>query len=306
MPAWSELVTEVNDLGINIAHAVDQVRAKYLTELHKNTGRNVITYYSGWLQKPEAANAGAPGFMLDDNDIPGFMAVIHGLDRKLGLDLILHTPGGITSSTEALVNYLRSMFGQDIRAIVPHLAMSAGTMTACACKEIVMGKHSSLGPIDPQLGGASAVGVMQEYDLAESQLAQSPHTAPIWQQLFSRYPVAFIPECLRAIEQSREMVHEWLATGMFADEGAGGKAKAAAVADALGDKNRWKVHNRHISLAKAEEIGLKVQPLEADQELQSAILTVHHAYILTLSVTTASKVIENHAGASYIQQIGPQ
>ena len=42
------------------------------------------------------------------------------------------------------------MFGTDIRAIVPQLALSAGTMVALACKEIIMGKHSSLGPIDPQ------------------------------------------------------------------------------------------------------------------------------------------------------------
>ena len=29
--------------------------------------------------------------------------------------------------------------------------MSAATMIACACDEIIMGKHSALGPIDPQI-----------------------------------------------------------------------------------------------------------------------------------------------------------
>ncbi|MHB1126932.1 MAG: hypothetical protein ACYC2T_08230 [Bacillota bacterium] len=48
------------------------------------------------------------------------------MDRSKGLDLILHTPGGEIAATESLVDYLRSMFGSDIRAIVPQIAMSCG------------------------------------------------------------------------------------------------------------------------------------------------------------------------------------
>lgn len=73
------------------------------------------------------------------------MTVIHQLDRNKGLDLILHTPGGDTAATESIVDYLHNMFGNNIRAIVPQLAMSAGTMIACSCKEIIMGLQSSLG-----------------------------------------------------------------------------------------------------------------------------------------------------------------
>ena len=36
------------------------------------------------------------------------------------------------------------------------MAMSGGTMIACSCKEILMGKHSSLGPVDPQIMGIAA------------------------------------------------------------------------------------------------------------------------------------------------------
>ena len=85
------------------------------------------------------------------------MTVIHQLDRDKGLDLILHTPGGDTAATESIVDYLHNMFGNNIRAIVPQLAMSAGTMIACSCKEIIMGLQSSLGPIDPQLDRKSVV-----------------------------------------------------------------------------------------------------------------------------------------------------
>lgn len=118
-------------------------------------------YYSGWLQKQ-----GISGLGINDNDKNGFMTTIHDLDRSKGLDLILHTPGGESAATESLVDYLRKMFGTDIRAIVPQLALSAGTMIACSCKSIVMGKQSSLGPIDPQLSGIPAHGIIEEFKQA--------------------------------------------------------------------------------------------------------------------------------------------
>ena len=77
------------------------------------------------------------------------MTCIHGMDCSKGLDLVLHTPGDSPAAAEAIVNNLRAKFGKDIRVIVPQLAMSAGTMIACSAKQIIMGKQSSLGPIDP-------------------------------------------------------------------------------------------------------------------------------------------------------------
>lgn len=60
------------------------------------------------------------------------------LKSKYGLDLILHTHGGQIAATESIVHYLRSIFGNNIRAFIPQLAMSAGTMIALSCKEIIM------------------------------------------------------------------------------------------------------------------------------------------------------------------------
>jgi hypothetical protein len=48
-----------------------------------------------------------------------------------------------------------------VRVIVRLAAMSAATMMACAADKIVMGKHSYLGPIDPQLRLQTPLGVQQ-------------------------------------------------------------------------------------------------------------------------------------------------
>ncbi len=120
MPDWHEQLAIFQKIERDAQHAVghmfDNLRRKYLKDLHKITGRNVIIYYSGWLQKPAA-----PNNQIQDGDKGGFMTCMHGLDTKKGLDLVLHTPGGAIAATESLVDYLRSIFGTNIRAVVPPL-----------------------------------------------------------------------------------------------------------------------------------------------------------------------------------------
>jgi len=60
-------------------------------------------------------------------------------------------------------------------------------------------------------------------------------------------------------------------------------------------------HARHLSPATCVEMGLKVDMLEDDQRLQDAVLSLHHAYMLTMSQTAAFKIIENHKGAAFIK-----
>ena len=108
------------------------------------------------------------------------MEVTHRLEGN-SLDLILHSPCGSPEAAEAIISYLRSRFSH-IRVIVPQLAMSAATMIACAADEIVLGKHSFLGPIDPQLViqtplGARAVpaqAVLDQFDRAKRECRDRP------------------------------------------------------------------------------------------------------------------------------------
>lgn len=298
MANWNEILDEIRAAG----SAHDVIRRNYLKKLHEKTGRNVIVYYSGWLQKP-----GLLGTELNDSDKNGFMNAIHGLDRTLGLDLILHTPGGETAATESIVDYLRSTFGTDIRAIVPQIAMSAGTMIACACKEVIMGKQSSLGPIDPQFQGIPAHGIVEEFKRAHQEIKADQSKMAVWQPIIAKYPPAFIGECEKAIQWSEEMVREWLLSGMLND-----KPDANNIADAivteLGDHALTKSHARHLSIEKCRQMGLTVVPLEDNQDIQDAVLSVHHSCIHTLAATPAYKIIENQNGIAFIQiaQFVPQ
>lgn len=298
MPSWSDLLSEVK--GAGTTH--DLIRRKYLKALSEMTGRNVIVYYSGWLQKGELLKQGVTGFDVNDDDKNGFMATIHNMDRSKGLDLILHTPGGDTAATESLVDYLRAMFGTNVRAIVPQLALSAGTMIALSCNEVLMGKHSSLGPIDPQFGGIAAHGIVEEFERARREIAANQLNAYIWQPILQKYNPTIVGESQKAIAWSESMLKTWLETGMLATD-PDKDAKIQRVIEGFGDHALTLSHARHINMEQARDLGVKVAPLEDDQELQDAVLTVHHACIQTLSDTGCIKIVENQDGVAYIRAV---
>lgn len=304
MPNWDYVLKEVqkerdDPSGGPSAH--DKVRRKYLKQLHDHRGRNIIAYYSGFLTK-----GNVQGIEINDEDKNGLMLCIHKLDRKLGLDLILHTPGGNIAATESLVHYLKQMFGNDIVAFVPQLAMSAGTMIACACREIYLGKHSNLGPVDPQFNGIPAFGVLQEIERAYEEIRGDSGRALVWGPILANYPPSFVQQCHWAIERSGEFVRAALSSNMFADlEPAQRTDQVNRIFSRLSDLRMNKGHDKHIHADEAREIGLKIKSLEADKALQDIVLTVHHCYMNSLSNTSAFKLIENHIGRCYARLISP-
>lgn len=296
MPNWHDVFLEIQSSQNQAANAQNLVRRKYLKQLHEHTKRNVIAYYSGWLSK------GSVNFSdINDEDKNGFMTTIHQLDRSLGLDLILHTPGGGIAATQSIVNYLQKMFGKDIRAFVPQIAMSAGTIIACCCKEIWMGKQSNLGPIDPQLRGIPAHGVVQEFKRAVKEVKKDASRIVIWQQIIGQYRPTFLGQCENAIKWSNSFVEQQLAGGMF-ESLTDKKKRARAVTRALSDYPTNKSHDRHFDLEDCEKMGLNIKHLESDATLQDLVLTVHHCYMNVLMNTTAFKIIENHNGVALVKQ----
>lgn len=241
---------------------------KYTKLLSEYTGRNVILYASGWLNLSSDLPTG-----IDDKDMNGFMAMTHGLDFDKGLDLILHTPGGGVAATESIINYIYKMFDGDVRALIPQLAMSGGTMIACSCKEIIMGKQSSLGPIDPQILGVPAQALIDEFLTAKKEIKEDPSCIPLWQPIIGKYSPTLLDSCKHAIKWSKEILHDSLERNMFYNEE---NSPIPKIMDTLASHKETKAHNRHLSADKCKEIGLKVSFLEEDNKLQDYVLSIHH------------------------------
>ncbi len=244
--------------------------SKYIQKYQKYTKRNVIVYYSGWLNHTEVKR----GSSINDLDKNGFMSVIHGLDKSKGLDLFLHTPGGDVGATESLIDYLHDSFEGDIRAVIPQIAMSGGTMIACSCKEIIMGKQSSLGPIDPQFNGIPAEAIIKEFERAKKEVSNNPETIPIWQTMLSKYPPSFVIICENARKLSDEILEKSLTYSMF-DESENDTVNN--IKEVLGSHENTKSHGRHLSAKECSNLGLKITNMENDNKLQDLILSIHHS-----------------------------
>lgn len=287
-----------NDFEINriIAQESYNLRAEKMNDLSQYTGRNIICYYSTWVQRP----INNPDFIINDNDINGFMNAIQGMERDKGLDLLLQTPGGSVTATESIVVYLKKIFNKNIRVIVPHLAMSAGTMIACASKEILMGKQSSLGPIDPQYKNVPTQGVIKEFDKAIDEVLADPNKSLIWREIIKQYRPTFVGECKNIVDMADSIVREWLKDNMLlGDEEA--EVKTDTIMKEISDHDASKVHDRHYDYEKCKELGLKVVSIEEDQVLQNKVLELYHSYVAsTYLLKTTIKYIESNNNRTFV------
>lgn len=288
MPSWSEIQNLVNDS--NQVSSLNALRKNYLKQISEHTGRNVIAYYSAWLQKQNA-----PDISINDKDVNAFMENVHKLDKSKGVDLILHTPGGEIAATEKIIDYLHSIFKGNIRAIIPQMAMSAGSMIAVSCNEIIMGKQSCLGPFDPQFGGIACQSVLTEFNKAKEDLKVNPQALGLWQVIISKYHPTFLVSCEQAIELSNELADQIL------DKSVKDKNKIQAIKNLFNENTTTKTHSRHISKDKCKTVGLNITDLESDQVLQDLILSLHHCYIILMENTAATKVVENSIGGCYMR-----
>jgi ATP-dependent protease ClpP protease subunit len=297
MPTWGkilEIATKQN--------AYDILRKQYVNKLTRYTGRNVIVYYSGWLQK----NGKSGDFSISDEDKNAFMACMYkAKERNRGLDLILQTPGGDVGATESLIDYLHSMYGQDIRAIVPQIAMSGGTLLALSAKEIIMGAQSSLGPVDPQVNGIAAQAILSEFDQACKEIKEDPSKSFVWQPIISKLQPGYLTFFRRGSEWSKEILRNNLENNMFKEDKKNFNEIYEKIETLFVDSEKSKAHNRHINREKARSTGLKIVDLEKDQQLQDLVLSLHHLLCITFQHTTAAKIVTSGAngGSSHITPV---
>jgi ClpP class serine protease len=136
-------------------------RRRALERLAKKRGATVITL----IHRQETVSfLGIPLMRhIDIDDAESVLRAIRETPSGRPIEIILHTPGGLVLAARQIASALADHDGK-VTAVVPHYAMSGGTMIALAADEILVDGHAALGPIDPQIGlypAASLVAVAE-------------------------------------------------------------------------------------------------------------------------------------------------
>ena len=169
------------------------------------------------------------------NDLEDVLTALNATPPDKPLDIVLHTRGGLSLAAMQISRAIEAHKGRKT-AFVPYYAMSAGTMIALACDEIVMAPHACLGPIDPQIG-FPAVSILR---VAKQK--------PV--ELISDQLLLYADISEKAMREAREHACE-LMQGTYSTDG------SCAISDLL-VSGRW-THGNPITVTEAREMGLNVK-----------------------------------------------
>jgi ClpP class serine protease len=133
-------------------------RLRALAALERARGARVIAM----IHRQETIGfLGVPLFrFIDIEDSEAVLRAIRMTPDDRPIDVILHTPGGLVLASEQIAYALRDHPAK-VTVIVPHYAMSGGTLIALAADEIRMDPAAVLGPVDPQLGELPAASIVR-------------------------------------------------------------------------------------------------------------------------------------------------
>jgi ClpP class serine protease len=224
-------------------------RVGAIHRLEKRRGSRVITL----IHRQEGFSFFGLPFarFIDVDDSEDILRAIELTDPSVPIDLIVHTPGGLVLAAEQIAGALARHEGR-ITVMVPHYAMSGGTLIALAADEILMAPSAVLGPVDPQIGqnaAASIIAAVEKKDVNE----------------VDDQTLIFADMSRKAQAQVRDFVF-----GLLQGNGMP-KERADELAETLSE-GRW-THDFPITPDHAKELGLPVSTELPDEA--RAIMTLY-------------------------------
>ena len=209
-------------------------RVRALSAMQKARGTRVIAM----IHRQETVGfLGVPLFrFIDIEDSEAVLRAIRMTPDETPIDLVMHTPGGLVLASEQIAYALRDHPAK-VTVLVPHYAMSGGTLIALAADEIRMDPVAVLGPVDPQLG-----------DLPAASIVRTVQKKPLERVEDRTLIMADIAE--KAVRHMKDVVRRLLANK-------GDPQKAEAVAEELAGGHY--THDDPITVDEARALGLPVQ-----------------------------------------------
>jgi ClpP class serine protease len=208
-------------------------RGRALSALEKARGARLIAI----IHRQETVGVlGVPFYrFIDIDDSEAVLRAIRQIPDESPIDLLLHTPGGLVLASEQIAYAVRAHPGK-VTVLVPHYAMSGGTLIALAADEILMDDAAVLGPVDPQLG-----------DLPAASLVRVAQKKPLERLDDRTLVLADVAE--KALRHMKQVVRDLLVDRVGAD-------RAETLAEELAGGHY--THDDPITVTEASALGLPV------------------------------------------------
>jgi ClpP class serine protease len=209
-------------------------RTRAIAALQRSRGARVIAM----IHRQETVGVlGVPLFrFIDIDDSEAVLRAIRLTPDETPIELVLHTPGGLVLASEQIAYALRDHPGK-VTVLVPHYAMSGGTLIALAADEIVMDAAAVLGPVDPQLG-----------DMPAASLVRVVGRKPIERLDDRTLVMADVAE--KALRHMKQVVRDLVSQRLDAE-------KSDLLAEELAGGHY--THDDPITVPEAEALGLPIQ-----------------------------------------------
>ena len=225
--------------------SLEQARLRLISLIENKYKHRVITMIH---RQEKIGLLGIPIYRyIDIEDSEAIIRAIRSTPPNMPIMLILHTPGGLVLAASQIARSLKMHPGKKV-VVVPHYAMSGGTLIALAADEIIMDPNAILGPLDPQLGVSNGV------YLPAPSILKAVETKGKDKVEDQTLILADMAE--KAINQVKGLVVDLIKDKV-------GEEKAKFIADRL--VSGYYTHDYPITVEQIREMGLKVStevPLE--------------------------------------------
>lgn len=248
-----------------------------LQDLEAATGNRTLTYWT------------SPAARMSHGVVVPLYDQLTKIGKQETLDLFLYTTGGDTEAPWRIVSLLRE-FTTTLRVLVPHMALSSGTLLALGANEVVMTPLAVMGPIDPsrthpllpRREGAEEAEPVSVQDMRHAMQfirdavgEQTSYTPEAMAEIFKALFDKIHPLAIGAIEQSyalsKLIAKRCLETHM---DPANDANEIERIVDHLCDE--LKSHAYQIGRAEARTIGMKVT--DADDATEKALMELYRFY----------------------------
>jgi ClpP class serine protease len=185
---------------------------------------------------------------IDIDDAESILRAIRETPNDRPIEIVLHTPGGLVLAATQIANALAD-HPAEVTAVVPHYAMSGGTLIALGADRIVMDEHAALGPVDPQIGQYPAASILATLEFPGDRKDETLILADVSRKAITQVET-FVTELLeRHLDpaRARDVAH-LLATGVW-------------------------THDRPLRATELQELGRPVQIGVGDEERE--LLTLY-------------------------------